>query len=115
MGYILSRDDMNTLMAELGSAFDIYAPVVFRGKTVSPIRTVSVMERLPLWMKLSMHDFGIVGMTIPQYDPSRCAACVKGCRSLSVNALRMENYKVARDSEKCIGCGVCVTKCPTRA
>ncbi len=68
--------------------------------------------------KVRMHDFGIIGMTMPQYDPSRCVACqacIKGCRSLSVNALRLENYKVVRDTEKCIGCGVCVTKCPTRA
>ena len=68
--------------------------------------------------KARMHDFGIIGMTMPQYDPSRCVscqACMKGCKSLSVDALRMENYKIIRDEEKCIGCGVCVTKCPTRA
>lgn len=68
--------------------------------------------------KVRMHDFGIIGMTMPQYNPSRCVscqACMKGCKSLSVDALRMENYKIIRDEEKCIGCGVCVTKCPTRA
>ena len=68
--------------------------------------------------KARMHDFGIIGMTMPQYDPLRCIncqACVKGCKSLSVNALRVENCKIVRDEEKCIGCGVCVTKCPTRA
>lgn len=68
--------------------------------------------------KARMHDFGIIGMTMPLYDPSRCIncqACVKGCKSLSVNALRVENYKIVRDEEKCIGCGVCITKCPTRA
>ena len=65
-----------------------------------------------------MHDFGIVGMTVPQYDPNRCVscgACVKGCDQLSVNALRKENFKIVRNEEKCVGCGVCVTKCPTRA
>ncbi len=68
--------------------------------------------------KARMHDFGIIGMTMPQYDPERCVncqACVKGCNSLSVGALHVENYKIVRDTEKCIGCGVCVTKCPTRA
>ena len=68
--------------------------------------------------KARMHDFGIIGMTMPQYAPLRCfncQACVKGCKSLSVNALRVENYKIVRDTEKCIGCGVCITKCPTRA
>ena len=66
--------------------------------------------------KARMHDFGIIGMT--QYNPDRCVACqacIKGCKSLSVNALRLENYKIKRDEEKCVGCGVCVTKCPTRA
>lgn len=68
--------------------------------------------------KVRMHDFGIIGMTEPQYDPERCVncqACVKGCQSLSVNALSVENYKIVRNREKCIGCGVCITKCPTRA
>lgn len=68
--------------------------------------------------KARMHDFGIIGMTMPQYDPERCVncqACVKGCKKLSVDALRVENYKIIRDEEKCIGCGVCITKCPTRA
>ena len=68
--------------------------------------------------KARMHDFVIIGMTMPQYNPERCVtckACVKGCKSLSVKALRVENDKIVRDEEKCIGCGVCVTKCPTRA
>lgn len=68
--------------------------------------------------KARMHDFGIIGQTLPQYDPGRCVscnACVKGCNALSVGALHMDNYKIVRDAEKCIGCGVCVTKCPTRA
>ncbi len=68
--------------------------------------------------KARMHDFGIIGMTMPQYNPDRCVncqACVKGCKSLSVAALRVENNKIVRDEEKCLGCGVCITKCPTRA
>ena len=69
-------------------------------------------------IKARMHDFGIIGMTEPQYDPNRCvscSACIKGCDQLSVDALHMENYKIVRNTEKCVGCGVCVTKCPTRA
>ncbi len=68
--------------------------------------------------KARMQDFGIIGMTMPQYDPNRCVscnACVKGCSQLSVGALKMDNYRIVRDTAKCIGCGVCVTKCPTRA
>lgn len=69
-------------------------------------------------IKARMHDFGIIGMTEPQYNPDRCVtcqACIKGCKSLAVNALRLENERIVRDTEKCVGCGVCVTKCPTRA
>ncbi len=69
-------------------------------------------------IKARMHDFGIIGMTMPQYDPARCVtcgACVKGCDKLSVKALSKENDKVVRNEELCVGCGVCVTKCPTRA
>jgi len=68
--------------------------------------------------KVRMNDFGIIGMTEPQYDPDRCVtceACVKGCKKKSVNALKVVNGKIVRDTEKCIGCGVCVTVCPTRA
>jgi len=68
--------------------------------------------------KVRMHDFGILGMTLPQYDPNRCiscGACVKKCEKKSVAALKMVNYRVERNAEKCIGCGECVINCPTRA
>lgn len=68
--------------------------------------------------KVRMHDFGIMGMTLPQYDIDRCVdcgACVKYCRRKSVNALATVNYKVVRDHRKCIGCGECVINCPMNA
>ena len=68
--------------------------------------------------KVRMNDFGIMGMTMPQYNPDRCVtceACVKGCKQKSVEALRVVNGKIERNTEKCIGCGVCITVCPTRA
>lgn len=68
--------------------------------------------------KVRMHDFGIMGMTLPQYDPDRCiscGACEVKCRKKSVNALEMENYKIRRNHSKCIGCGECVLACPSRA
>lgn len=69
-------------------------------------------------IKARMHDFGIIGMTEPQYEGYRCIgcqACVNTCTKKSAGALKFENFKVVRDHQKCIGCGECVLKCPTGA
>lgn len=68
--------------------------------------------------KVRMHDFGIIGMTHPQYEKDRCiscGACERTCKKKSVGALKKVNEKIERDHEKCIGCGECVIQCPTRA
>lgn len=69
-------------------------------------------------IKSRMHDFGIIGMTEPQYEYYRCIgceACVTNCKKRVTGALAFENFKVIRDHSKCIGCGECVGKCPTGA
>lgn len=69
-------------------------------------------------IKARMNDFGIIGMNEPQYDSYRCIgcqACVKACEKKSAGALKVESFKVVRNSDKCIGCGECVLKCPTGA
>ncbi len=69
-------------------------------------------------IKSRMHDFGIIGMTKPEYEKDRCVtcnACVKVCRRKSTEALTMVNGRIKRDSSKCIGCGECVLNCPTSA
>lgn len=67
---------------------------------------------------VALNDFGIIGMTEPQYDPSRCIGCgqcVDWCQRRSVSALKLVGGKVVRSEDRCIGCGVCVVYCPTRA
>ncbi|GAA0120903.1 MAG: sulfite reductase subunit C [Clostridium argentinense] len=69
-------------------------------------------------IKARMQDFGIIGMTVPQYESYRCVgceSCVKNCKKRVTGALSFENFKVVRDHSKCIGCGECVGKCPTGA
>ncbi|NLL29923.1 sulfite reductase subunit C [Clostridium isatidis] len=69
-------------------------------------------------IKSRMHDFGIIGMTEPQFDKDRCVscgACIKACSKKSTGALRGENYRPVRNHDKCIGCGQCVISCPTGA
>lgn len=69
-------------------------------------------------IKTRMHDIGVIGMCLPEYDKYRCiscGACVKKCHQVSTTALQAINYKVVRDHAKCIGCGECVVSCPNNS
>lgn len=68
--------------------------------------------------KVRMHDFGIIGMTLPQFEQNRCVtcrACINYCKRKSVEVLREVNGRPQRNEEKCIGCGECVLNCPMSA
>lgn len=68
--------------------------------------------------KVRMHDFGIIGMTLPQFERDRCVtcnACINYCKGKSVEVLKEVNYRPYRNEEKCIGCGECVLNCPMAA
>ncbi len=69
-------------------------------------------------IKAHMQDIGIIGQSLPEYEYGACIgceACVKNCRKKVTGALKMQDYKVHRDSRRCIGCGECVLVCPTQA
>jgi len=69
-------------------------------------------------IKAHMQDFGIICTTEPVYDSSRCItceACVKNCKKKVTGALETVEFNIERDTDKCIGCGECIIKCPTGA
>ncbi|MFA4943546.1 MAG: sulfite reductase subunit C [Lentisphaeria bacterium] len=69
-------------------------------------------------VKAHMQDFGVIGMTEPQYDESRCiscGACERNCRRRVTGALSLERASIRRDPRRCIGCGECCLLCPTGA
>jgi anaerobic sulfite reductase subunit C len=68
--------------------------------------------------KVRMHDFGIMGMTEPQFERDRCVtcrACIRACKKKSVEALSERGCRPERDARTCVGCGECVLNCPMNA
>ncbi len=69
-------------------------------------------------IKAHLHDIGIMGTVVPEYDENRCIACeacMDNCRKKITNALSIEDFRIARDEEYCLQCGECILKCPTGA
>lgn len=69
-------------------------------------------------IKAHLHDIGIVGTVVPEYDQNRCIgceACLDNCKKKITNALSFEDYAITRDENYCLQCGECILKCPTGA
>ena len=69
-------------------------------------------------IKAHLHDIGIVGTVVPEYDESRCIACeacVDRCKRSIANALSIQDCRISREEDYCLQCGECVLKCPTGA
>ena len=69
-------------------------------------------------IKAHLHDIGIVGIVVPEYDEScciACEACLDNCKQKIANALSIADFRITRDEEYCLQCGECILKCPTAA
>ncbi len=65
-------------------------------------------------VKPGLHDFGIIGQSVPDYDPDMC----NGCKKCSVvgkcpvhAAYQDDTGTLVIDEEKCTNCGKCVGAC----
>ena len=65
-------------------------------------------------MKPSLNDVGIEGCRIFSFDPELCRGCKKCMPSEScpVKAISKGDGKAEHNADKCIGCGLCIGKCP---
>ena len=65
-------------------------------------------------MKPDLNDMGIVGQLIPTHDLDKCKGCKK-CKIEQVcpmDACKVMDKKINRDTNICNNCGRCVGKCP---
>lgn len=64
-------------------------------------------------VKPDLNDFGIVGVTVPNYDAELCAGCKKcGVQAACpMGAVSLQDGVAKIDSERCNSCGRCVGKC----
>ena len=65
-------------------------------------------------MKPDLNDMGIVGQLIPTHDLDKCKGCKK-CKIEQVcpmDACKVMDKKITRDTNICNNCGRCVEKCP---
>lgn len=65
-------------------------------------------------MKPDLNDMGIIGQLIPTHDLDKCKGCKK-CKIEQVcpmDACKVVDKKITRDTNICNNCGRCVGKCP---
>ena len=65
-------------------------------------------------MKPTLNDLGIEAHRVPVYELDKCRGCQKCVISerCPMQALKVEDGKVACDKTLCTECGVCIEKCP---
>lgn len=68
-------------------------------------------------IKPNLNDIGIMGQRKPKVNENLCKGCTKcaiesTCR---VNASKVVDGFIKIDSNKCINCGLCISKCPFNA
>ena len=51
----------------------------------------------------------------PDYDSAKCNGCTRCVQSCVYQAIHMQDDKAVLVQDRCYGCGLCATRCPTRA
>lgn len=66
-------------------------------------------------MKVQYNDFGIMGVLKPKILPEYCIGCGLCIKKCPVNALKMNNLIAVIDYHKCVLCGKCIEACNKEA
>ena len=52
---------------------------------------------------------------VSHYDPAKCRLCLTCIDRCPMDVISLEGDRLARDLQRCIGCGLCVSTCPEGA
>lgn len=66
-------------------------------------------------VKPGLHDFGIIGTSVPDFSSDLCRGCRK-CAAAAKCPVKVltpgADGKIVKDDDKCTDCGKCVNQCP---
>ncbi|MCW4029723.1 MAG: 4Fe-4S binding protein [Candidatus Bathyarchaeota archaeon] len=66
-------------------------------------------------IRFGMPDAVVASKYVAQIDSDKCVNCGKCISRCQFKARRIENGQVSYEVKRCFGCGVCVSTCPTGA
>ncbi|AEF93885.1 sulfite reductase, subunit C [Desulfotomaculum nigrificans CO-1-SRB] len=66
-------------------------------------------------VKAHTQDIGIIGQIEPVYEAAKCVGCRLCVKKCPAGALTWTGKEIVRDADRCIGCGDCADSCPKSA